>query len=103
VLRLFIVEVEAVVWLHGGELGLFASGGPCERIGDSVAILNINIKVDIGVKRDWLTSKRRLGESITPSVVSRTSESSLRSFLELRNGEIPTFENFTSTKVEYFS
>jgi hypothetical protein len=101
-LRLLVVEVEAVVRLHGGEFRLVSSGSPGKRIGDSVAIFNIEIEMNIRVKRNWLTSERRLSESITPSVVSRASNSSLSTLLELRNSEIPTFEYFTSTKVENF-
>jgi len=103
VLRFHVMEVEAVVGLHSGELGLSASSGPGEGIGDSVTVLNVDIEVDIRVKRNGLTSERRLSEGITPSVVSRASKSSLRSLLELRDGEIPTLEYFTSAKVENFA
>ena len=55
---LLVVEVEAVVRLHGGELGLLATGSPSETVGNSVAVLNGDIEVDIRVKRDGLTSER---------------------------------------------
>ena len=102
VIRFGVVQVEAVVRLHGGEFRLSTTGSPGQAIGNSVAILNVEIEVDIRVKRDGLTSERRLSESITPSVVSRASNSGLSSLLELLNGKIPAFEYFTSTKVENF-
>jgi hypothetical protein len=77
-----------------------ASGGPCKAIRNSVTVLNVDVEVDIRVKRDWLTSKRRMSECITPSVVSRTCKSGLSSLFELRNGKIPALEDFTSAKTE---
>lgn len=98
--RLLVVQVEAVVRLHSGELGLLSTSSPGKTVRDSVAILNVDIEVNIRVQWDRLTSERRLSEGITPSVVSWAGKSSLRSLLELLEGKIPTLPNFTSAKVE---
>lgn len=98
--RLLVVQVEAVVRLHGSELGLLATSSPGKTVRDSVAIFDVDIEVNIRVQWDRLTSERRLSEGITPSVVSWAGKSSLGSLLELLEGKIPALEDFTSAKVE---
>lgn len=58
VLRFLVVQVEAIVRLHGGEFRLSATSSPGKRVGNSVAVLNRDIEVDIRVKRNGLTSER---------------------------------------------
>jgi hypothetical protein len=58
VLRFRIVQIEAVVWLHGSEFRLLSASSPGKAIRNSVAVLNGNIEVDIRVKRDRLTTER---------------------------------------------
>lgn len=98
--RLLVLQVEAVVRLHGCEFRLLSTGSPGETIRNSVAINNIEVEVDIRVERDWLSSERRLGEGIAPSVVSWAGDSSLGSLFELLESKIPAGKNFTSAKVE---
>lgn len=100
--RFSMMEVHADISLHSGGLRLEATGSPLNIVSfwSSVALNNLNIKVNIRVERNWFTSKRSLSVCITPSVVSWASNLSLSSLLELRNSKIPTLENFRFTNGE---
>jgi hypothetical protein len=100
--RFSMMEVHADISLHGGGLRLEATGSPLNVVifRDSVALKNFKIKVDIGVKRNWFTTKRSLSISITPSVMSWASKLSLSTCFKLRNSKIPTLENVGFTNGE---
>jgi len=60
------VEVHASAWLHGGGNWL---SNLLSEFWDSVTLNNLNIEINIGSERDWLSSNWSPGESGTINVV----------------------------------
>ena len=83
---LFKMEPHASVWLHGGGNWLLVV---FSEFWGSVAFNDLNIKVDIRVEWDWLSSNWCPGTGSTPSVVRWAGKSGLRTLLELWHGEVP--------------
>jgi hypothetical protein len=100
-LRLSVMHVEANLLLHGGSSRLGATGGPSVVIiGGTVALLNLELETNVGVKRDGLATERSLGVGVTPSVVSGAGNGSLGTLLELGHSKVPALEDLGLTDVE---
>lgn len=91
------VDVHASSWLHSGGHWLFLVLG---ELWNSVALNNLDVEVNIGVKWDWLTTNWSPGESTAIGIVGWTVKMSLSTLMELSNGEVPAVEHFSSTEGE---
>lgn len=91
------MEVHADTWLHGGGNWLGEVGG---SFWDLVALLNNNIKVNIRVEWDWLSTNIRPGVGITVSEVVWAVNLSFISLVELTNSELKTFEGLGGSEGE---
>ena len=69
----------------------------CE-LWNSVAVNNFDIELNIGVEWNWLTTKWRLGESTTVSVIGWAVKACLGSLAELSKSEIPAGEDLVGTE-----
>jgi len=91
------VKVHALSWLHSGGVWLVnlrnSSWG-------SVALNNINLEINIGSKRDWLSTKWGLGIGISPNLEGWAIEMSVVTLMELGNGIVEALEGLVGTKSE---
>jgi len=91
------MKVHASSWLHGGGNWLSNLLG---EFWDSVALNDLDIKVDIGSERDWLTTEWGPGESGTIYIVGWAVKMGLVSHMELWDSKIPAVEFLSSSEGE---
>jgi len=91
------VKIHASAWLHGGGLWL---GYLLGELWHSVALNDLNIEIDVGVERNWLTTDWGPGVSTTISIVRWARKMGLVTLVELWNSEIPAVEHLSGTEGE---
>jgi hypothetical protein len=89
------VEVHAVVWLHGGGNWL---GEVSSSLWNLSALTNLDIKVNIRVKWDWLSTNTWPGVGISVSEVIWAVELGLVSLMELTKSQFEALESLRSSK-----